>query len=113
MGMFRKKHLLGDILLSDGIVSDEQVKDALSKQRITRARLGEVLVMLGYAGRRDVEMALEKQKIARARIEERVKYLCGRLIDEIGKADEVGEAFADIQKVVAALRDRISKISGK
>ncbi|MFC1704134.1 hypothetical protein ACFL1E_05065 [Candidatus Omnitrophota bacterium] len=53
-----KKQLLGQILLSRGIITTEQLKDALDAQKKDGGVLGEVLVRLGYLTERDVVVAL-------------------------------------------------------
>ncbi|MFC1594481.1 hypothetical protein ACFL38_04055 [Candidatus Omnitrophota bacterium] len=53
-----KKQLLGQILLSRGIITSEQLKDALGVQKKEGGVLGEILVKLGYLTERDVVVAL-------------------------------------------------------
>lgn len=44
----RQKKRLGDMLIEEQIITDEQLSDALEKKKGTTKRLGEVLVELGY-----------------------------------------------------------------
>ena len=41
----RQKKRLGDMLIEEQIITDEQLSDALEKKKGTTKRLGEVLVM--------------------------------------------------------------------
>ncbi len=52
---------LGDILIDRGLLSDEQLKDALTKQRESNQKLGEVLIEQGLITERDVLGALTAQ----------------------------------------------------
>jgi hypothetical protein len=45
------KRRLGDIFVERGIISDEQLREALEQQRETGGKLGEVLVELGFITR--------------------------------------------------------------
>ncbi len=53
-----KKQLLGQILLSRGVITSDQLKDALDYQKKEGGVLGEILVKLGYLTERDVVVAL-------------------------------------------------------
>ncbi len=50
--------LLGEVLLAKGLVSHEQLDDALLKQRVSGKRLGALLVELGALDERDLATAL-------------------------------------------------------
>lgn len=56
-----KKLRLGDMFVQAGIITDEQLKEALGKQRSTGLRLGDVLLQGGYITQRDLTLVLEKQ----------------------------------------------------
>jgi len=56
-----KKLRLGDLLLHAGLITEEQLKDALSKQRGLGKRLGEVLLDGGYISQQDLTSVLETQ----------------------------------------------------
>ena len=45
------KRKLGDIFVERGLISDEQLREALEQQRETGGKLGEVLVELGFVTR--------------------------------------------------------------
>lgn len=56
---FRKKVRLGDILIEKGIITPEQLQQALAEQKKkTGVMLGELLVQLGYAEQRQINDAL-------------------------------------------------------
>jgi len=68
--MQRKKHhavtlnpreRLGDMLLEEGLVSPDQIKEALRKKRKTGQFIGQVLVELGYISEQDLVAFLVKQ----------------------------------------------------
>ena len=52
---------LGDILVHEGYVTEEQVKDALLKQGNFGLKLGETLIKLGYLTETELLEALHKQ----------------------------------------------------
>ncbi len=55
------KKKLGEILLEEGLLKDDQIKEALQRQKQTGELLGEVLVKLGYISERDIVFAISKQ----------------------------------------------------
>lgn len=55
----RKK--IGEILLEQGLVTQEQLDDALSEQKVTGEKLGEVLVRKGALSREELEHCLAVQ----------------------------------------------------
>lgn len=60
---------LGDVLLRMGTLTQEQLADAISRQRAGDSRpLGEVLLELGYAEARDIELALLRQQALRGHL---------------------------------------------
>lgn len=61
MGSKNKKYRLGDILLQQGYLSDEQLKAALEAQKRTRQRLGDYLIDAGLVSDRDIAKALHIQ----------------------------------------------------
>ncbi|MCF7876939.1 MAG: Flp pilus assembly complex ATPase component TadA [Candidatus Omnitrophica bacterium] len=52
---------LGDILISEGMITDTQLGEALKKQESSGDKLGELLVKLGYVDERQIAVALSKQ----------------------------------------------------
>ncbi len=61
MRNFRKKIRVGDLLLQYGIISEEQLKEALQYQKSTGKKIGEVLIELGFASKDNINEVLEFQ----------------------------------------------------
>ncbi|MCC5829706.1 MAG: Flp pilus assembly complex ATPase component TadA [Phycisphaeraceae bacterium] len=59
--MSPRRRLLGEILIRWGVLTTEQVEEALGIAKGSHRRIGEVLVDLGYAGEVDVAKALASQ----------------------------------------------------
>ncbi len=58
MGRYKK---LGDILVSEGIITEEQIKNGIAIQENEGGKLGEVLVKIGYVNQEQIVIALSKQ----------------------------------------------------
>lgn len=52
---------LGDVLISEGMITDAQLGEALKKQEGSGGKLGELLVKLGYVDEKQIAVALSKQ----------------------------------------------------
>ena len=52
---------LGEILVSNGLITDEQLEEALGYQKVNKKRLGETLVELGFVSDRDINETLAKK----------------------------------------------------
>ncbi|MBU2266038.1 MAG: Flp pilus assembly complex ATPase component TadA, partial [Candidatus Omnitrophica bacterium] len=52
---------LGDILISEGIIAEKQLKEAITLQEKEGGKLGEVLIRLGYVNEEQIVIALSKQ----------------------------------------------------
>lgn len=48
MALYGKKIRIGDLLVQQGIITEEQLKIALEEQRTRKAKIGETLLALGY-----------------------------------------------------------------
>jgi hypothetical protein len=59
--MDRKEKLLGDILIGNGIINDEQLKDALAEQTRTKEFLGAILIREFQIEEKDLLKALSEQ----------------------------------------------------
>jgi len=57
--LIRKK--LGEILVEEGLLKEEQIQEALQKQKAGGGLLGEVLVRLNYVSEIDIARAIAKQ----------------------------------------------------
>lgn len=56
-----KSKRLGDILISDGLLTQEQLEEALAQQKQTHERLGAVLIEYGYITEKELIDALRNQ----------------------------------------------------
>ncbi len=61
MKLFKNKYRLGDILVQQGIITEEQLAEALADQQKSRRRLGDVLVDKGLTTDDDIALALHLQ----------------------------------------------------
>ena len=61
MNFLNKKLRLGDILIQQGYISEQQLKDALEKQKMTKSRLGDCLVESGILTNEEIAKALNIQ----------------------------------------------------
>jgi len=57
--LIRKK--MGEILVDEGLVREEQVQEALRRQRATGEGFGEVLVLMGFVSEVDIARTIVKQ----------------------------------------------------
>lgn len=57
----RKKKRLGDILVSEGVITEEQLEEALSRQKVMGKKLGAILVELNITTEDDIVTALQRQ----------------------------------------------------
>ena len=55
------KKRLGELLQDEGLIKEEQIAEALKKQKETGELLGEVLLRLGYIGEVDIARCIAKQ----------------------------------------------------
>ncbi len=117
--LVRKK--LGEILIEEGLLRDEQVQEGLKRQRATGEFFGEVLVQLTYCSEVDIARAIVRQfglpyiDASKYRIpREAMETIPGELmwqnqfivLDKIGKALVVavssvlpGEVFERLEKL--------------
>lgn len=77
----RKKKRLGDILVSEGVISTQQLEEALTAQKVKWKRLGEMLVDLSFITEEQIAEALQRQlsldmvKLSNQRINDDVLHL--------------------------------------
>ena len=57
--LIRKK--MGEVLVDEGLVKDDQVQEALRRQRATGENFGEILVSMGFVTETDIAKTLVKQ----------------------------------------------------
>jgi type IV pilus assembly protein PilB len=55
------KKRLGELLISEGLVNEEQINEALKRQQETGGLLGEVLIALGYVTEIDIARTITTQ----------------------------------------------------
>ena len=61
MALFGKRVRIGDLLLSQGMITQQQLDTALSDQKIRKTKLGETLIALGYVSQKDFSDVLSRQ----------------------------------------------------
>ncbi|MFI3253181.1 MAG: ATPase, T2SS/T4P/T4SS family [Eubacteriales bacterium] len=61
MGFTRKKMRFGDVLVKEGLLSDEELLQALEEQKKTKMKLGEYLVSEGVVSEEDIVKVLQTQ----------------------------------------------------
>ncbi len=82
----RRKKRLGDLLISANTLTQEQLDDALEKQKGSGRRLGEVLVELNYTTELEIaeaiagQLSMDMVNLAEAKIEEDVIRLVGEVV---------------------------------
>lgn len=57
----RQKKRIGDMLLEEGIITKEQLEDALERNKIAKKKIGEMLVDLGYTTEEAIAKGLSTQ----------------------------------------------------
>ena len=61
MAFVNKKVRLGDVMMDEGVITLDQLNQALTRQQETKHKLGETLVELGFASERQIATALSRQ----------------------------------------------------
>ncbi len=61
MALFGKRVRIGDLLISQGLITQQQLETALEEQKIRKTKLGETLFALGYISHHDFADVLSKQ----------------------------------------------------
>jgi len=61
MALFGKRVRIGDLLISQGLITQQQLETALEEQKIRKTKLGETLLALGYISHHDFADVLSKQ----------------------------------------------------
>ncbi len=57
----RSRPLLGELMIENGLITRDQLEDALRRQQHTFRYVGEILVEMGALSRRDLMRMLELQ----------------------------------------------------
>lgn len=61
MALFGKRIRIGDLLLEQGIITQQQLDTALEEQKVRKTKLGETLIALGYVSQQAFADVLSKQ----------------------------------------------------
>ncbi len=61
MALFGKRVRIGDLLLSQGLITEQQLETALEEQKVRKTKLGETLMALGYVSQQSFADVLSKQ----------------------------------------------------
>ncbi len=61
MALFGRRVRIGDLLLSQGLITEQQLETALEEQKVRKTKLGETLFALGYISHQDFADVLSKQ----------------------------------------------------
>jgi len=104
---------LGEILLAQGVVSDEQLREALAFQRNGGLRLGEALLKLGFVGEEPLARALAKSvgmpfvDLKKGRVSEAVLE---RIPSELCRSEGLLPVAEKGGKLVVAIDDQLKRI---
>ena len=60
MALFGRRVRIGDLLVSQGLITEKQLETALEEQKIRKTKLGETLMALGYISQQDFADVLYK-----------------------------------------------------
>jgi hypothetical protein len=112
---------IGDLFVAKGLVSEEQISEALRLQVSTGQRLGEVLVDLGLISRMDIASALQAQwrsnnvppistgEVAEARsYKDTEEKLRAQLAEQEARIEDLSKSVDVLQ---AALTDREERLA--
>ena len=61
MALFGKRVRIGDLLISQGLITQQQLETALEEQKIRKTKLGETLMALGYVSHQEFADVLSRQ----------------------------------------------------
>ncbi|MBQ7284017.1 MAG: type II secretion system protein GspE, partial [Oscillospiraceae bacterium] len=61
MSFIKEKKRIGDLLLGESVITEEQLQEALAAQKTNRKKLGATLVELGFTNEQQIAFTLHKQ----------------------------------------------------
>ncbi len=61
MALYGKRVRIGDLLLQQGLITEQQLKTALDEQKTRRTKLGETLIALNYVSHKDFATVFSEQ----------------------------------------------------
>jgi hypothetical protein len=99
------KRRLGDIFVERGLITPEQLQEALAEQRENGAKLGEILVEMGYMTRIELAGAISEQWTDRG------LTFSGRKAQEHAIRAEASAAGPSVVEV--ALRERLEAMTAE
>lgn len=112
MANIRKK--MGELLLDEGLISEDQLQEALETQKNAGMKLGETLIYLGYAREDDVLLTMKQQlnlpilDVTRFEVGEDVlKYLP----EDVARKYEAIPLEASEGKLVVAMSDPTDNVA--
>src|SRR5258706_5019281 len=119
--LIRKK--LGEVLVDEGLVKEDQVEEALRRQRATGESFSEVLVLMGFVSEVDIARTLVKQSgmpyidASKYRInKDGVQAVPGELmwLNQFVVLDKIGKTLlVAISNVLGTeVFDKLEKVSG-
>ncbi|WP_347559725.1 hypothetical protein [Clostridium sp. AM58-1XD] len=77
----RQRIRLGDLLVSKGLITEEQLKEALREQKVRKTKLGETLISLGYVSEKSIvdilceQLHLEYMELRKMKLDEAAVYM--------------------------------------
>jgi len=119
--LIRKK--MGEVLVDEGLVKEDQVQEALRRQRATGENFGDILVAMGFVSEIDIARTLVKQSglpyidASKYRInKDGVQAVPGELmwLNQFVVLDKIGKTLlVAISNVLSSeVFDKIEKVSG-
>jgi type IV pilus assembly protein PilB len=103
-----KKHLIGELLKDEGLITDEQLNEALSEQRTSGKMLGRILVEKGYVGEEDVlsvlsiQLGMKEVDLSKIKVS---KDLLERVPGPVAKAYKIVPIRMEDNTLVVAMGD--------
>jgi type IV pilus assembly protein PilB len=107
----KDKYMLGEILLNKGLITKDQMLDAISQQKKGNEYIGKVLIDKGYVSHEDICQALSEQlnikyvKLADIKIDDKVVYL---LPDNIVREHMVLPIGVNEDELIVAMSDPLN-----
>lgn len=99
-----KEKRIGEILVSKGIITDEEFNEIIHDQELKNKRFGERVIEKGYATESDIQYALKEQEGIKNRIErETVRVDTGRLDKLMNLLGEIVIGQSSIKRIADEL----------
>ena len=101
---FIEEKKIGEILVSKGILTEEELDDVINDQEVKNKKMGQLVVERGYATEKDVQFALGEQEKIKTRIETTTVRVDTRKLDNL--MNLLGEIVIG-QSAIARVADEI------